>query len=781
MLKPVKNQKGSVMLAVVVVLAILVILGVALLDSSTMGYKISKHEETADKAYYAAQTGIERCFSHIVDYCANESNTNGMNGADEVAFARQVIENIKASLETEPGKIIYKIDLSGGTGDTATVTISDIRYIKHQPSEDHDPRKIDVTVGVTAESDYERFGDRVSNKKISSFLKVTMHVPKDFQLNAAIYTIGDLMVENINAQVKGDVVAFGTSPQYAKQVQQYYYGGIYAKDGGHLSVDGNAYSRGLIRTGEYLNMNSLAPSSIYIYRDAIANGIQVFGTKERIVVGRNAYTFDDLEMNGEDSVIAINGSYLGLTNEKDAKAHDQSSAIVNSAIIHYAGSEDSMKSRIVINGDVIINGGTFNVDSDGNPTNLLEQIEDASVLVSGSLGTPMYKEYLDEINNGVIDPRVSPYHSWLYGKKSLATGFVNLFQRWMQRAFIDDNDIDLWMQQIDLARGSGTNDSTCFDINTPAISGFCHYEIGANDRIYFMNRSRYNASDMEVEILPLSFVTTGPGLAIDYVTEPASSWPNYMKDGLPQISSDWKGQDLDDDRMSEKLKEILNMVRPLTQPFAKRDFDGTNTFILNSNQPSTEASSANLFLSVRDKLEDRFGTGTKPHVINLSTVTPGAVDINAQMNERISSSTPGAISTDDYYLFINSNPKVTLEVSGRVNGIVFSMGKVILKKDAEVTGAVIAAGRGYTPDSAYGYLSPDKSSADQQTVAGVTTNYLPQILKEGQNLQRLDDGSYAGVHFAGSGVADLARVTFPGRYNLLTEFLNEGIDLDSIF
>lgn len=768
-------------MAVVVVLAILVILGVALLDSSTMGYKISKHEETADKAYYAAQAGIERCFSYIVDYCANESNTNGMDGKDEVAFVRRVIENIKAGLETQPGKIVYKIELSSGTEDAATVTIADIRYIRHEPSEDLDPRKIDVTLGVTAVSDYDRFGDRVSNKKISSLLKVTMHIPKDFELNAAIYTIGDLMVENINAQVEGDVVAFGTSPEYAKQMQQYYYGGIYAKAGGHLSVDGNAYSRGLIRTGEYLNKNNLAPGSIYIYKDAIANGIQVFGTKERIVVGRNAYTFDDLEMNGEDSVIAINGSYLGLTNVKSKNAHDQSSAIVNSAIIHYGGSEDSMKSRIVINGDVIVNGGTFKVDNDGNATDTLAQIEDASVLMSDSFGTPMYKEYLDGITNGVINPNTVSYHNWLYDNKSLATGFVNLFQRWRPRVFNSDSDIDLWMERIDLARGSGTNNSAFFDVNPPYISGYCHYEMGANGKIYFMNPSRYSSTDTEVEILPFSFVTTGSGLAIENLTGPAISWPDFMKQGLPTISSEWKGQDLDDDMISEKLREILNMVKPLTQPFAQRDFDSTDTFIQNSNQPSTEAGSANLFLSVRDKLEDRFGTGSDPHVINLSMATPGAVDVNTQINARISGSTPGAISADDYYLLINSNPEVTLEVNGRVNGIIFSLGKVVLRKDAEVTGAVIAAGRGYTPDSAYGYVRSDKSSADQQTTAGVTTNYLPRILKEGQNLQKLDDGSYAGVHFDGGGLGGLARVTFPGRYNLLNKFLDEGIDLSSIF
>jgi len=42
-------------------------------------------------------------------------------------------------------------------------------------------------------------------------------------------------------------------------------------------------------------------SRINIYRDAVAQCIQVFGNDNIISVFRNAYTFDDIEMNGERS------------------------------------------------------------------------------------------------------------------------------------------------------------------------------------------------------------------------------------------------------------------------------------------------------------------------------------------------------------------------------------------------------------------------------------------------------------------------------------------------
>ena len=94
---------------------------------------------------------------------------------------------------------------------------------------------------------------------------------------------------------------------------------------------------------------------------------------------RNAYTFVDLEINSENSILFINGSYVGLTKGREdgeLTPHDNLSGIVNSAIIHNLLSEPSQKSRIFIGGDVIVPGGTMRI----NPENgeAIGQIEDAS-------------------------------------------------------------------------------------------------------------------------------------------------------------------------------------------------------------------------------------------------------------------------------------------------------------------------------------------------------------------------------------------------------------------
>ena len=255
------NEKGSAMLSVLIVIAILIILAVALINSAATGFKNSKHEETADIAYFAAQSGLEKCFSFIDNYCSIKSNSDGITYTSDADFAQQYVEvKLKKALKeytfsnygAPADKAVFPVSLSDKASDTATVEIEDddFKFLSCRDSED-DPGKIEVTIGVKAVADYTMGQNSAVNKGVYAKKVIKVYIPRGFQLEAAIYTIGDLMINNINAQVTGDVVAFGTSPQYAKQVEQYYYGGIYAKNRGHLSVYGNAYSRGLIRTGEY--------------------------------------------------------------------------------------------------------------------------------------------------------------------------------------------------------------------------------------------------------------------------------------------------------------------------------------------------------------------------------------------------------------------------------------------------------------------------------------------------------------------------------------------------
>ncbi len=794
----VRQQKGSVMPTVIMVLAILIILGIALMETSIAGLKAIKHDGTAEEAYIAAQSAIEESFAYIKNFCAKRENIEGLVCDDKATYAESVVntiivpklrEMVNNKYHISPTKTILKIELS--SSHTADVEITDIKYLKYEPVLSNS-EKIIVTIGIWAKADYEGEGGKVLNKTVFSRENIEVFIPLKFKLNAAIYSIGDVMVDNIDALVEGDVVAFGTAPEKTNQIEQYYYGGIYAKNRGNLSIKGNAYSRGLIRTGIYSNTSPVSdPSKIYITKDAVANGLHIFGKGQKIIVGRNAYTFDDLEMNGEDSVIAINGSYLGLSNGGAAASqHDQSSAIVNSAIIHHSGSDDALKSRIVINGDVIVNGGTFRVDPAGHVPVNMPQIEDASVVSERFNYLPMYKLYMNETGFG--DLTFPTYHQWLYGNKGDAKGFANLMQCWLKRDYNSDAAIQAWVSQIDLARGVGVNDSDKFDsaasgIDTTKISGFCRFEMAANDRVYFMRRLNYDSSDSTIDISRIRFLNDNH-FELDNVSPPASGWSSFW-DIPATIVDDVGWRDHAEDYLPAKLNIISDKLINLTETFAHREYDyGTSTIKNTLKGDDNVTSSHNLFMDIKQKLLAKYrgdsgNADIDKYIFNFEGEEAGTIDINDRLGGRIESGS--TISTDDYFIFINTNPSIKLKVTGKVNGIIFSVGRVELENSAEVSGAILAAGNTSTIDLGVNYVLNNKSSADLETdINGVDSYFLPQVYGNGENLDRLNDGSYAGVLFrepSSDVVGSSAKVVFSGRDILLGAFSGQGIELDSIF
>ena len=793
----VRQQKGSVMPTVIMVLALLIILGIALMETSIAGLKAIKHDGTAEEAYIAAQSAIEESFAYIKNFCAKRENIEGLVCDDKAAYAEAVVNTIivpklrdycyNDKYHISPTKTILKIELS--SSHTADVEITDIKYLKYEPVLSNS-EKIIVTIGIWAKADYEGEGGKVLNKTVFSREDIEVFIPLKFKLNSAIYSIGDVMVDNIDASVEGDVVAFGTAPEKTNQIEQYYYGGIYAKNKGKLTIKGNAYSRGLIRTGVYSNTDD--SSKIYITKDAVANGLHIFGKGQKIIVGRNAYTFDDLEMNGEDSVIAINGSYLGLSNDAAASHHDQSSAIVNSAIIHHPGSDDALKSRIVINGDVIVNGGTFRVEPSGHVPDNMPQIEDASVVSESFNYLPMYKLYMNEPDFG--GSTFPTYHQWLYDNKGDAKGFANLMQCWVKQDYTNDAAIQAWVGKIDDARGIGTNNHDKFDsaasgIDTTKISGFCRFEMAANDTVYFMRRARYNSSDSTIDISRIKFLNNNH-FELDNVSPPVGEWSSFW-DIPTTIVNDEDWRDKAEDFLPGKLTILREMLINLTETFAHREYDYSTSTIKNTLKGDDNVTSShNLFMDIKQKLLAKYrgdsgNADIDKYIFNFEGEGAGTIDINDRLGGRIESGS--TISTDDYFIFINTNPSIKLKVTGKVNGIIFSVGRVELENSAEVSGAILAAGNTSTMDGSplVDYVLNNKSSADMETdIRGVDSYFLPQVYERGGNLDRLNDGSYAGVLFrepSDDVVGSSAKVVFSGRDILLGAFSGQGIELDSIF
>ena len=801
----VSSQKGSTFVTVIVVLGILLILAVALIEGSTSGYKLSKHEETVELAYRAGESAVEHSFSYLSKYCSDPNAGNGISFTTDEDFVNKVIsEKIvptivtgssitsPSSITTSGSSINYKIAVTGNAGDVANINVS--LTCKSVAPVFGDPNTVTTTIGAIVTCNYSRGSDRAINRTIYAQKNVKINIPRRFTLQGSIYSMGDFMVENISASVTGDTFTYGTSPVKSAQNEQYYYGGVYAKNNGHLSIFGNAYSRGMIRAGQYSNV--VDNGSIYVYKDAIANGIQIFGNTNRIFVGRNAFTFDDLEMNGENSIIAVNGSYIGLTNSPGATDHDQSSAVINSAVVHNASTDASKLSRIVINGDVIISGGTFRVNPDGSfipdamgsPT----QIEDASVISSNTVDKPMYRLWQDAGSP-------STYHKWLYANKNDATGYANIIQYWPVSNYTSDYAVNTWMGQITSTSaittgGIGTNNLTSPTI-VKDISGYSSYEVGANNLVYF-RKDWVNNIDLVPSSYSSGIHTFKPlehlnnTFTLDNTLQPSSYWSSFWNwvSGIANWNSDinYSYSPTNKGPLINSLEILSNTLVNLTQVFGKREVSGgniTNTFNLGPSL-SGSAISLNKFTyaieSLKLKEADMINTNItgaacmldvekfRPGVTSASSIS---VNINQLLNERMADTAVyPTMSRDKYFVIYNSNPYIELTVGGtgstgdQFNGIIYSAGRIVVNQGASVNGAIIAGG------SWFDVNDPNVK--------------FPQVNATGTNLGDLDSGKNAGVYFRGTSPSDTATVVFTTRDDLLNKFKrseNGDLDLTNIF
>ncbi|MFZ5989249.1 MAG: hypothetical protein ACOYWZ_19315, partial [Bacillota bacterium] len=520
MLKLFRNNRGSTMVTVVIVTTVLIILSLLLLDSALQGISMARRSEHIDYTYYAGQSAIEKWFATIKK---EENNVNfyATYGAlvditDPASIQNYVDWIINNKL---PNNLLSTENINVLNSSAAEIKIKDIKNMGTGPITIVG-NKVEIDIGITAEAGYENLSAKLNSQDKLLFAKKKFQFPipqvssptgSGFMLEAPLYSIADLYVSaknglskysGFNASIYGDSYVFGTSSKNIIVPYQYFFGGIYAIDGAHLDIYGNAYSRSFIRAGSYLRSLSTSnyykdESSILIRKDAIAQCIQGFGNDDKIVVYRNAYTFDDMELNGENSIIAVNGSYVGLTPFESGSVpnnHDTSSSIVNTAILHHYFSDASMMSRIVVNGDVLIGGTTYKIDPlTGVAVN---EIENASLAFKE--GLPYYKYSEGTYAN------TDAYHLGLRGASDIK-GFANIFQKWtplnLSLTSIETN-IQNWLADINSVRKVGYNS---FSGTVPTnISGFWTSEIAANDTLY---RNGYNLADNNSNRASLSYLT----------------------------------------------------------------------------------------------------------------------------------------------------------------------------------------------------------------------------------------------------------------------------------
>jgi hypothetical protein len=777
------KKRGSTLITVIILTTVLLVLSLVLIDSALKGLILTQRHKNVDFAYYSGQSAIEKWFYKISEIADNqnigEDYDEDIYEGNKDEYAQFILDKIKPELTNEI------IDVMG-VKDTVSFSSTDVEcaevkcYSLNNEGSVIEANDLVLTIGIEAKSTFSQPSTTysTSNKTTYAQKKFRFKIPSnEFKLYGAIYTVGDLyvsgktdlgaLVSGFKSDIKGDAVVFGSFPSDILLPDQHYYGGIYAIHGAHLKIKGNAYSRSFIRTGPYRS-GSPDESRIDIYRDAIAQGIHGFGNDTKIVVYRNAYTFDDVEINGEKSFIGINGSYFGLSryvNEATTlKNHDAYSAIVNSAVLHNGLSEDSMKSRIAINGDVIVPGGTFKIATDTGE--MLGQIEDASLawFKDSISDLPYYKLY--SWNSDPTDPesdvsKPDKYHEavrTLYNSiidspaGRYLGGFMNLFQVWssIPPSSPSSYDIETGGELEELMDIFISNVESAGDSKTPPIVppnelyGCWFYELGANGRLYNSNAGGLVGDEIGWRG-ELAFINNG-SYEIDNIYNESSGNLKYDGSTWTDIVGHYQNsvvERIDDGTSGDNIK---NSLLNYTEVFGKRKYPTSAT-----EKDWIIPNDVTLFGKILDKLVNRavaYQSAGNAYSYLVPTHLSGIHNVKDLITYDFSTrpESVDVVNFDDdseYYLLVNPNPNVDLVIDSPFNGIIYTAGKVILHNGADVRGSILSAGGGtYTRDVNYDGVDDVPNSIFAPPFDKLR---LEIERTENNDAKALDRGEFAGV------------------------------------
>jgi hypothetical protein len=598
---PIRSKRGSMIAMIIVVVAILILLGSAFLKASFYNHIMAKTIALGDIGYFGAEAAAEKWYTILRDVLTEpRAKYIGIDFpidyGKEREYVLSVLERIriygnpdedyhKTQLEKELEDLLTEkvfppiITVNGERGNKIQANFA--RFEVHKASRtklteteaaefglEENQLAVKAKVGFVIVASVENAGGKTitANKRI--FVEKDIYIPYFEQIQAIqpLYSVGDIMVIGDGSQdavtIYGDVHSFGTFPEELRRPEQWGYGGVLARKNAKLHIAGNVYTRSFLRAGDYVVnstpgvtwKNLVDNSEIRVTRDVFAQNIQTFTKGSQIYVYGNAFTLDDLEINAEDSIIAVNGSYLGLSTGAEANSglstnnHDESSALLNGGSLHYIHQEPS-RSRIVVNGDVIIPGVGFRIAPDGTAEHAIESA--GLITPLGNLDTEDYAAYWPAYRHDHKYKLIGrPYYDLIL--KDDMKGYTNILQAFNptpRSAFGDINNpsIQTWIQSIkniiqnnaDAWNGATIAPSGYSNVGIPIkepLAGYSSSFVGANDSIYWNSTMPGSATQTLSNHRPM--------------TENLQRLPEFTMDGfLPSEiykSFRWNGPDGED-------------------------------------------------------------------------------------------------------------------------------------------------------------------------------------------------------------------------------------------
>lgn len=236
-------------------------------------------------------------------------------------------------------------------------------------SDTDEPEPIPYEISLLSSFDHENINRRIKGHfsikmpkyNASYYVKnVKAKLSENILWKKAITTESNLYVTGDRVTINGDVYAYGTIPGDRKDSRDY--GGVVVGDK-ESNISGKITINGDVATNSYLHTNA-DDSLISIEGNVFCNSLVVqegtSGSTIEVISEPGSdfsvYTADDLELNGEEARIEINGSYYGFSDGRDnlAAHHESSSIVINSKDI---GTNSFLKitKDIFMGGTVYIN------------------------------------------------------------------------------------------------------------------------------------------------------------------------------------------------------------------------------------------------------------------------------------------------------------------------------------------------------------------------------------------------------------------------------------------
>jgi len=381
------NKKGSTLVLLVMAIAVITILGTAVLGVTMMNLKIKKTNTAIKQSFYLSESGLDKAYDRAYDFVVdaiNQSNIEAQSFLQEFTPEKleELIEYSKDREPIDPENEKYLVYINDSDGDSIADSYNETNIQKDAEDKFYSEYKtyIDNNINKLA-GNYTVAGEDDNKVVVELTNKGWLGDKKTGKLTLALESTYKNK-DNIQKETAVNLVL--SNPEYSTPytistelipVNQYWTKMLTAKN---LYIKNNSTFNGDVYISNNLKMNSSstasttsnfndilavkgedgtaliggielkAANSTLNSKNVYANNIWLNGTGTAFnSSGFGVYIKDDLEMNGLIQKVEIDGSYYGFGNGGEIE-------------------DNTLNSAIIINSNDIseVNGSKFSIDND---------------------------------------------------------------------------------------------------------------------------------------------------------------------------------------------------------------------------------------------------------------------------------------------------------------------------------------------------------------------------------------------------------------------------------